>query len=745
MIGRLTTDSGALKGYLLTEEDVLLTPSNKAIKIPNIVSGEFSGDGQLIRFVVNDNGNKTYTAGTTSADFLGYFDLAELEAHNLTQSTNNGVKPVITSTVESQLEECKYSGYIAANINEAILSYGYKYISNNYIETCACKYTFPAENEHLVSNNTIDGDIVDFPILYAEANISDCEGTLCDINTDGLEAGSGEQLFFYVVENYSATDYDNDSLIALCNYISEKTANKSFAFYGYLVEEAGVITNPQSNIWCQPLALKLSSDNSITLAHLKQLYQFEQLTTVDCDYIFSTVDLWDGVPENYNENAIDFVKSNQTGQTVLYEYDFSDLAYRYTYISQGGVLAQGIVEQEVNGVAPAKSVDNYYSQYIECFGTDYATFAWADFASNVSHDVLIAYFANRLAADYATFLLKEAVKDLAENSTKKFLLGAFTELLSNIIVNEIFSIDSYEWDEIMLDAIIAGLKEVVNPQSQISQAAFDCVIGLDVQTIENLFDSEEDFYSNLTIGAIQCLIPAVVGSISNKLMGLITQNCSFTKKAYYYFKNKANFSNENTGDLLYKSLGLDEILNNENTKSLYKNVLSTENGANAMDILLDAQFNMAALSGRNFQRLKNVIDKYGVENRELLVNLFSNTNDVNRMLIFLDNIATSPNEYNNVLNSIIENSNFSNTITIHGQTMNISNYFDNSFEATSYYHKIVGDEHYFSKLTETNGILIIIEKGANGINSVLQNASKEVVESYFIESDKIEIEDEINN
>jgi len=293
------------------------------------------------------------------------------------------------------------------------------------------------------------------------------------------------------------------------------------------------------------------------------------------------------------------------------------------------------------------------------------------------------------------------------------------------------------------------LKEVVQPKL-LGGAFADCIIGLDIKTIEGLFKSQtqEDFLKYLTVGSVQCFIPAAIGVFGGVLVKKITKGTLFTNNAFNFFKTKLKYGNTEAGELVYRALNLDGKLTNPQTRTLYKAVLSMEDGmgAKALDVLLDANFDVAKLSGRNFERLASIIKKSGGTNRQALIELFSQTNDVNRMLIFLDKNVSSAATYADVITSIRNNANFSKTITINGKKMNLSSFFESTTQAYEYYHKEALGKHYFAKVENGDGILIVIETVGGVVVATVQNFLKMIstdwVERQFDkEKDKINVYD----
>lgn len=89
--------------------------------------------------------------------------------------------------------------------------------------------------------------------------------------------------------------------------------------------------------------------------------------------LFSKVDLWDALNwETYNQNSTDFITKGK------YYYSVADLKARYLFFnySEFSGFRTGILEYEKNGTACPLSINDTYDQYVEKYGTDYATFFW---------------------------------------------------------------------------------------------------------------------------------------------------------------------------------------------------------------------------------------------------------------------------------------------------------------------------------------------------------------------------------
>ncbi|MBL4560320.1 MAG: hypothetical protein JKX79_04990 [Labilibaculum sp.] len=296
-----------------------------------------------------------------------------------------------------------------------------------------------------------------------------------------------------------------------------------------------------------------------------------------------------------------------------------------------------------------------------------------------------------------------------------------------------------------MDALLSGLKEVFFSDDKLKGAVMDCVIGIDIATIEGLLDceSQSEFDKYLMTGAFQCVIPVVVGLVGDKFISKVIKNKPFVKKGYSFFRKKVNFGELQVGELLFKSLDLDNILpvKSVKTRGLFKKVLSKEQGAMAMDVLIEAGIDVSSISGRNFERLSNVLVKYGDSQSQALSKLMRGTRDINKMLVFLDNMVSNVDEYSKLISKIETNDMFSKTVTINGKTTLISNFFSSVDEAYKYHHKIDANEHYFAKIVNGEGIMIVIDNAGNllisSFGSYVKSKSVNWYNEFIKENEKV--------
>ncbi|MGV8830293.1 MAG: hypothetical protein ACWA6U_18450, partial [Breznakibacter sp.] len=331
-----------------------------------------------------------------------------------------------------------------------------------------------------------------------------------------------------------------------------------------------------------------------------------------------------------------------------------------------------------------------------------------------------------LAANVAFFpaavdvLFPIIVEKMGEEAGRRFLTGALIDLSANLIANQILGLENIG-GEIIPDLVVAGLRDVFVNKSQVGQFILNCGIGINLETIGKIRNSksgEEQFRLYRDLG-IECLIPAVMGVVANKLAAKIANNPRTMSKSFQYLVDKAKLDETYIGTVLYDCLKLDVVLSSRNlvTKNLYKSILSTEFGAKAMDLLIEAQIDIATISGKNFQRLSNILAKFGTGQDDALLKILKETRDFNRMFTYLDNIVKDADDYVSDLAKIQANEMFKKSVTINGKVTTFADFFENTGGVYKYYCKIEGNLKYFVKMEKgTDGMVIIKEVGENAVN-----------------------------
>ena len=284
--------------------------------------------------------------------------------------------------------------------------------------------------------------------------------------------------------------------------------------------------------------------------------------------------------------------------------------------------------------------------------------------------------------------------------------------MGNIIANRILGLTN-EVEEIIPDAILAGLKEVFLKDKKIAQAVMDCVISIDIETVQKLAaaKNDEEFFREVKNLSLECLIPAAISFGGDRFAAVVAKNPQWYTKLFTFLSSKAKIGADEVGDILYKSLNLDVILKrNDFTKAIYKRVLSTANGTKAMDLLIKAQIDIANISGKNFERLSNIINKFGAGQDEALLRVLKDTRDYNNMFTYLDNMVANTDEYLSDLAKIEANEMFKKSVAINGKTTTIANFIDEAGGVYQYFYKTEGNIRYFVKLQDgTDGVVIVKE------------------------------------
>ncbi len=641
--------------------------------------------------------------------------------------------------------------YSYAKKGDQVFAKGILLLSETYIENCNCSYVWDLAKD---SEIKLPGDILKYSIPV-NASRYNCEGNNCKVPTeDGVYPGVGLEIYLQL-SSLTSTEEEKEKLVEFANYLSNTIDDKTFGFYGYGLEYTG---SHKDNVSIDVIRF-LKQNKILTKEAFKK--KFPEVTEVQgFDMIFSTVDLWEGIDrEKYNENSLDYYVFKMKGASQKYEYTFADLIFRESYDTGDDNMVISVIRKwEDNGDAAPLATSTYYKDYVAKYGTGSAIFAWAEYAAKTAEPVLKAYMIYRFLPQLISeigydAIFNKLIKELSEKQIKKFLSAALREVISNVIANEILGEEEYKWGDIAKEALISGVNEVVFPgkKKKYVANALECFANISFDTYKGLFNCKKkgDFNKYLGTAAIQCLTPVIVGEFGDKFINRATGSF-LIKNSFNFFFNKVKLGKTATGELLYKMLDLDNVLKDKSlyTKGLYKKALSKESGATAMDILLKAEFNVVALSSANFQRLANIIEKYGTKENEALILLFKQTKDVNRMLVFLDNMVNSTAEYSKKLQTVLDNKMFEKTITINGKKMKFSEFFNSSNPQVvyDYYHMVEGNKHYFAKIENGNGILIVLETVGEYTTSTLSNISKEVLsEEYkrFIKkTNKIKTEDE---
>ncbi|UZO82093.1 fibronectin type III domain-containing protein [Aquimarina sp. ERC-38] len=687
-----------------------LSPIGTAIEIPNATHLKFNEDGAVIAFKL---GEKKYYGvyGSNSQNFLGYISQDNVDI----VKTNN----VNTEEFTRLFEQVKFKAIRYAPVGKVIFSIAKKRYGNQYLD-CIVE----ARWNNPVISNTYTGKAI--PPFFPEDILTiSRQGKQCDDSlAEGVIDGKGTAIF-YKLSN-EIPDEKRKDFIDFCNYISKKLEDKTFAFHHKAFKNNRTFNSINNTI------LNYLQENKIyTLEQFHQEDHFPIETYArDAQVIFSNINLRQGIPDNYNKNSTDWVYYESKGKKVTYQYSLNDLESRQELMEDSSKFRQFLVTLELEGNAEAISMKDGYDQYVALFGTDSAAFLWASFAANSSKDVLMAFMAHRLIARNGINVLQQFGKD----ATKKFIKGALEEGLGNLIAHEVLSYgETIPYSDFMEDMMLAGIKEVLNPSSEIVEAGFDCIIGLDQEQVARLFvsNNKEEFYKHLKVAGVQCVIPAVLGRILPRFKQHLLTNKTFLRNGFLFFKNKLKLGTFETVDLLKISIDFNTLFKGKSEfyRETIERLLAKESGVKALDVLIKAGYDIPSLSAKSIQRVSTIIEKYELESTQQLEEfskLFKQTLDVPRMLIFLDKTVSSIGDYKDLIAKISGHEMFEKTIAINGKSVKVSDYFDAKGQY-EYFYKIEGNKHYFVKaLKDKEGMLIVIDKTMDIVIGSVTNIIKDI-------------------
>ncbi|WP_170863096.1 fibronectin type III domain-containing protein [Pseudozobellia thermophila] len=676
-----------------------LSPIGTAIDIPGATHVMFNEDGAVIAFKI---GNEK---------FLGLYNPAKQRFIGYLNSTSKLItkEMSLTEDFRKKFNEEKFTNIKFAEKSKDIVAIAKKKHKSRYLD---CIYQVIWENSTIGSSYT---GISTPPFIPNDGTIENfISGNQCaNATSDGIIDGPGDVVYFKLFE--FVDNEERIKLIEFSNYLSDLLKNKTFAFYGYGLENYEISNSINKEV------LNYLTNNKIYSKEKFEEHFPIQTFSRDKDIIFSTIDLRKTIPKDYNsKESIDYEILNATGEKRPYEYSFSDLTVRLQYLADDTFIKTAIHKMEAEGRAEPISQKDGYNQYVAKYGTDAAFILWAEFASNASKDVMSAYFIHRVTAEYGVALLQEISKEAAE----KFIWGVLEESIPNYLANELLDEDQFSKD-FFQDALLAGVKNTISPTGRkftdvAIEKGYDCLIGLDISTIDGLLfsKSKEELEKYLLYGSFECVFPM----IAPKLFDYVLKGNPVAKKVHKYLTTKLNIDHSQTPDLMIKMLGMEKNLKgkSEHYRSVLKEIITTESGAQAIDVLIKANFDYTTLSVSNLRRLKNVVEKWGNSNE--MVELFKSTTDVNRMLIYMEKMVKSPQEYKELLKKIGENEMFSKTITINGKTVNIETYFNSFHDGYTYYHKQENNIHYYAKMNGADGLRIIIDL-TNSAIPVIKNIS----------------------
>ncbi|NJK98335.1 MAG: hypothetical protein HC905_28525 [Bacteroidales bacterium] len=140
------------------------------------------------------------------------------------------------------------------------------------------------------------------PFIPSNAITIDWQGSQCaNLEEDGVKEGVGVDVYFTLINEITVEE--KPKLVEFANYLTDLLKDKKFAFYGYNLENYFMSESFNSE------ALKYFRDNKIyNQAEFEKKFPHQVTQARDYDYIFSSDDLWAGIPVGYNTNSIDYVE-----------------------------------------------------------------------------------------------------------------------------------------------------------------------------------------------------------------------------------------------------------------------------------------------------------------------------------------------------------------------------------------------------------------------------------------------------
>ena len=393
-----------------------LSPIGTAISIPGATHLLFNEDGAVINFKLN---GKTYYGvhSASTQNFLGY--LSEDHKNILAEHQ------VVTVEFESEFNQKKFKNIEYSPQDKTIIAVAKKKYQDAYLD-CIQKAIWQNQTQANAYTGTASP-----PFIPDDAIKIDWQGSQCaNLEEDGVKEGVGVDVYFTLINEI--TDEQKPELIEFANYLTDLLKNKRFAFYGHGLENFYMSGSFNSE------ALKYFRDNKVyNKTEFEKKFPNQITKARDYDYVFSTKDLWAGIPDGYNANTLDYVAQDK-GETKPYEYSFADLKVREKYRGST-IIYTGITNREAERHAAPLATHEAYDQYFALFETNSAIYAWTQFFFEDASDVMevgVAYEAVRVGAKIFRASTKSAkggfVKKLAEYLKKLFKSDVIDNLVNKI-------------------------------------------------------------------------------------------------------------------------------------------------------------------------------------------------------------------------------------------------------------------------------------------------------------------------
>ena len=359
------------------ENCAFLSPNGAAIIIPDVTHVLFNEDGAVLNFIIN--GIKYFGVFIKETQtFYGYVSESNKDLIN---------NQILTIETNGDLNKIRYTNIKFAQLGDTVVCI-YKQPYNDTYLDCINLAKWPNAQVHKDYLGVANSKYVP-----NQAVIIHLRGNGCVELDDNLISGYGTDIFVNLVNKIDSLK--RAELIEFCNYFSETTRKKKFAFYNEKLKD-----ELQTGVFTQA-TIRYFIENKIynrTIFDKHFLFKFD---TRDFDLVFSDIDLWEGINrETYNKNS----KSYHYNKGGNYSYSLDDLKKRQVYKNTQTALFTAIANFEKEGNAQPISMKDGCNEYVAKYKTNSAFVAWADFMSQSYDDLTKAYLAYSLSAMELQFL-----------------------------------------------------------------------------------------------------------------------------------------------------------------------------------------------------------------------------------------------------------------------------------------------------------------------------------------------------
>ncbi|NLU40478.1 MAG: hypothetical protein GXX78_16485 [Bacteroidales bacterium] len=370
---------------------------------------------------------------------------------------------------------------------------------------------------------------------------------------------------------------------------------------------------------------------------------------------------------------------------------------------------------------------------------------WMNDFNNFVAVGLAAVFAVPVAELLLAPIIEGAVQYVGEEVMRDFITGAVIEAAMYYGVNYYMDIP-INYDDFAIDMAIAGAKNIDLMPAKM-QPLVACIQGIDMGEVRKVLAKQQSASQAFIFQRIaECVIPLLIETA-------IPQNSAKSKEFYQAISNSSTtklvrlfrrlgLSSEIQLRLVIYQKNLSELLKSksEDWVSTFKTLLPTDGGSVALDVLIDASFNITKLSKGNLEKLAEICRVIAGNDAAIakLTNLFKGTKDFQRMIQHLYRTASTPEQYIKCMDDIGRQ--FDGTITIGSKQWNIPQFLD-EFEYPGtmfeYYHTQTAGKHYLLKYESNTqqGFLLVIDDISKTVidadSRVLVNFTKLQIEELF--------------